>query len=497
MRPFMRHSRFSLAATLAVLALVVGCAAKSAPSGSGATAGASGQAGATPGTAGNGSAGNGSAGNGVAGTGSAGAGGVAGTGSAGAGGVAGSAAGTGGVAGGATGTGGIVLLPDPSLTPLRLVFPTYGTTDQAEVLVHGTGHQLKSVTVNKLPAQTTDGFQTWKLPQALAAGDNAILVEGVDQQDKPVTSASVVVTRSATLFRGAGPPTTTTEPSGISASADGSSIHVANGNWGALSVDVKTGNTTFMPHNLSGNADPTFRDAVFVEKHGRVYMPSGGTGAFYTDLATGNLYTLPALPATADDGQFMRIAYRESDDRLITIGSTTDGVCTLLAIDPLSGARAVLAAGLKNIQAFAFDPTRGVVYTSVYYQARVSSLTLSDGTKAMLPAAGAGAPAPNGITDLAVCPGAPVIYALEAGKTPSQIDVFDLTTGAGQILVGPANLGRGVAAVDLNAITCQNGVIFASRNQWVENAGNPDHNMILAIDPATGDRLVVSYVAKP
>ena len=484
----MRHARFRLAATLSVLALVVGCGGKSVPPGAGATAGASGQAGTTPGTAGSGSAGSGTAGGGAAGSGSAGAGsGAAGTGSAGA----------GGVAGGAAGTGVVVLLPDPSLTPLRLVFPTYGTTDQAEVLVHGTGHLLKSVTVNKLPAQTTDGWETWKLPQALAAGDNPILVEAIDQQDKPVPPVSVVVTRSATLFRGAGPPTTTTEPSGISASADGSSLHVANGNWGSMSVDVKTGNTTFMPHNLSGNADPTFRDAVFVEKHGRVYMPSGGTGAFYTDVATGNLYTLPALPATADDGQFMRIAYRESDDRLITIGSTTDGVCTLLAIDPLSGARAVLAAGLKNIQSFAFDPTRGVVYTSVYYQARVSSLTLSDGTKAMLPAAGAGAPAPNGITDLAVCPGAPVIYALEASKTPSQIDVFDLTTGAGQILVGPANLGRGVAAVDLNAITCQNGVIFASRNQWVENAGNPDHNMILAIDPATGDRLVVSYVAKP
>jgi len=89
----------------------------------------------------------------------------------------------------------------------------------------------------------------------------------------------------------------------------------------------------------------------------------------------------------------------------------------------------------------------------------------------------------------------------EKGATAvgNRISAVDLATGNRHTLVDSASTGSGVPLINTRKLSCFNSVLFAALGQSFEamdpgcSHGSCPENKIISIDPATGDRLVVSF----
>jgi hypothetical protein len=102
---------------------------------------------------------------------------------------------------------------------------------------------------------------------------------------------------------------------------------------------------------------------------------------------------------------------------------------------------------------------------------------------------------------MALCEGGSVIYVLEGkGSDPSwnRISAVDVATGNRHTVVD-ATIGTGVPLAHTRKLMCAGGALYASLGQSYEardpgcSSGSCPENKIISIDPATGDRLVVSF----
>jgi len=89
----------------------------------------------------------------------------------------------------------------------------------------------------------------------------------------------------------------------------------------------------------------------------------------------------------------------------------------------------------------------------------------------------------------------------EKGATAgwNRISAVDLATGNRHTLVDSPSTGSGVPLINTRKLSCFNSVLFAALGQSFEamdpgcSHGSCPENKIISIDPATGDRLVVSF----
>jgi hypothetical protein len=411
--------------------------------------------------------------------------------------------------------------PTPSAPEARLVFPTYGATQAAQLLIHGTAYQAQSITVNGKAAALVAGSAdaaTWTLPNfALAMGDNVITVAGMDIHGKALPPVSVTVTRTAAVpTRGTGFPPTATILFGLTASQDGKYLYAHQGGTkGIYRVELSTGNGfetdafAGSPLNKTGTSDPTTYDVALVEngKYApRLFGPDSSVALRYTDTATYELRNFFTAPAMA---HMRNVAYHRKNDRLVVAvqDSDTTGVQRILSIDP-SDATAVqtladATLGLKNFSTTLLDETKQRFYYATYYDTsgHINYVGLGQPPTKGTIATGTSPTMPQQIDGMATCEGGSVIYVLEGkGTDPSwnRISAVDVATGNRHTVVD-STIGTGVPLIHTRKLMCAGGALFASLGQSYEaqdpgcSSGSCPENKIISIDPATGDRLVVSF----
>lgn len=411
--------------------------------------------------------------------------------------------------------------PTPSAPEARLVFPTYGATQAAQLLVHGTAYQAQSVTVNgkvtTIVAGSADA-STWTLPNyALAMGDNVITVTGTDIHGKALPPVSVTVTRTAGApTRGTGFPPTGTILFGLAASKDGKSLYSSQGGTkGIYRIELSTGNAfetdAFAGSvlNKTGTSDPTTSDVALVEngKYApRLFGPDGSVALRYTDMTTYEFHPFFTAPAMA---HLRNVAYHRKNDRLVVavLDSDTTGVQRIISIDPSDATSVQTLAdtslGLKNFATTLLDETKQRLYYATYYDTsgHINFVNLAQPpTKGSVPA-GTTQTMPQQINGMATCDGGSVLYLLEGkGTDPSwnRISAVDVATGNRHTVVD-STVGTGTPLIHTRDLMCSGGALFASLGQSFEAAepgcmnGSCPENKIISIDPATGDRLVVTF----
>jgi hypothetical protein len=411
--------------------------------------------------------------------------------------------------------------PTPSAPEVRMVFPTYGATQAAQLLVHGTAYQAQSVTVNGKAASLVAGTgdaSTWTLANyALAMGDNLITIAGTDIHGKQLTPVSVTVTRTAAApTRGSGFPPTATILFGLAATRDGKYLYASQGGTkGIYRVELSTGNGfetdafAGSPLNKTGTSDPTTSDVALVEngKYApRLFGPDSGVALRYTDTTTYEFQSFFAAPAMA---HLRNVAYHRKNDRLVIAveDSDTTGVQRILSIDPSDASSVQTLAdtslGLKNFATTELDETKQRFYYATYYDTsgHINFVSLSQPpAKGSIPTGTTQTP-PQQIDGMATCEGGSVIYVLEgkgADTGWNRISAVDVATGNRHTLVD-ASVGTGLPLMHTRKIMCSGGALFASLGQSYEagdpgcSSGSCPDNKIVSIDPATGDRLVVSF----
>jgi hypothetical protein len=376
---------------------------------------------------------------------------------------------------------------------VRILFPVSGATDEAQLVARGVGSQLSSVEVNGHAAQSTDGFRTWTATVTLAAGPNDIVVTARDLSGAAVTGPKVVVT-GGTRLRGSGYSPRMGYPRGIQVTSDGRFIYTAEPyTKGTYQVEVATGAAKLLQGaNHTRLAYPNNVDVALDERDGRVYSPSGDEGLMlYFELGTGDEYEVAA--GTWASTYVEHIAYEPQGQRLIVLGANASGAGTLYGFDASTGVRTVLSdatkgAGpaLRNVTAVALDAAAGKVYCSAVYANALSVIDLSTGDRAALPA-GSG-PSPGEWAFLASSTDEPgVLY----GQWGAEVYRIAVATGARK-LVASATVGRGVPLQDIGGMTYADGVLYLVRSNNPEAGADPSSNMIFALDPSTGDRLIIT-----
>jgi hypothetical protein len=168
--------------------------------------------------------------------------------------------------------------------------------------------------------------------------------------------------------------------------------------------------------------------------------------------------------------------------------------------------------GLKNFQTTLLDESAERFYYANYYDTSgsINFVNLSQpASKGSVPK-GTTETKPGQIEGMATCPGSSVLYVLEdvlddqgMATDWNRISSVDVATGNRHTLVdapptGPST-GAGVPLMNVRSFICSAGVLFASLGKSFEAMefgcvnGTCPENKIVALDPATGDRLVVSF----
>ena len=359
---------------------------------------------------------------------------------------------------------------------------------------------------------------TWTIPNyALASGDNVITVAGTDIHGKALTPVSVTVTRTAAApTRGSGFPPTGTILFGLSATNDGKYLYSSQGGTkGIYRTELSTGNgfetDAFAGSvlNKTGTSDPTTSDVALVENGKfapRLFMPDSSVALRYTDTANYEFHNFFTAPAMA---HLRNVAYHRKNDRLVIAvqDSDTTGVERILSIDPSDATSVQTLAdttlGLKNFATTLLDETKQRFYYATYYDTagHINFVSLTQPpTKGTIPNGTTQTP-PQQINGMATCDGGSVVYVLEGkGADPAwnRISAVDVATGNRHTVVD-STVGTGTPLIHTRKLICAGGVLFASLGQSFE-AGEPGcmsgscpENKIISIDPATGDRLVISF----
>jgi hypothetical protein len=430
------------------------------------------------------------------------------------------------------------LPPTPAAPEVRLVFPTYGATQASQVLAHGTAYQVTAVTVNGAPATLNDagnGFTTWSAPFALDLGDNVITVAGTSTGGAPVAPTSVTVTRApaspagtpagtTTFTRGSGWATTDTDVYGLMASYDGRYLYGHDGRHkGYFRAELSTGDvsisasnnafnrtscqpactpTSCDPTGCNINADITALSSVFVDDGNgdpRLFWVSGnGASVYFISLVNYYIYRLPNVPTNL--GGYYSAVYHQKNDRVITVGWDNSNNSTVIAIDPASGTTQILAGqgvgdNVKGVKGITLDESSGRLYHLTAYSSALGYFDLATGHHSGLPA-GSG-PTLGTPSAIATCKGSTVLYLLQDGPdNQAQFVVVDIATGNHQV-IADSTVGAGVSLANVRMMTCFNDALYATEVVSQEaNGNNPavaKENKVISIDPATGDRLVVSF----
>ena len=455
------------------------------------------------------------------------AGGMAGAGSVGGATGTGGARATGGNAG-KTGSGGATVVDGgttdanhppadlgPSLPPappaaLRMIFPISGATTASKVTARGTtdGQNVLQVSVNGTPATSSDGFLTWRAQVALASGANEVraVMERADHTQVQA-SASVAVTSSETAIKRGTIPAVTYALTGGRVDSQGHAMYLADVNAdGVLRIDVATGNYTWAtcsehsntcgdgPSNGVPFSNPL--DLAVDDARQRAYVVDG-TNVFAVDLSgkggasertvlsgpavNDNTYQPPTYAgrgAGPTPQQLGSIAYDAAGDAIYAVdwGSGSNDPVGFFKIDPTTGDRTVISPiGHGGVFRHAdIDTGRGVLFATAAYQSSLTTVKVSDGTRANGPSV----TEPSGLFV------APALGAVLAWNKSGDIIAFEgsgLTARTVTSASVAGDLGPSIkGGVGLSAAA---GLIFIYESNL---------SALMAVDPATGERVVVS-----
>ena len=403
----------------------------------------------------------------------------------------------------------------PSLPPappaaLRMIFPISGATTASKVTARGTtdGQNVLQVSVNGTPATSGDGFRTWSLQVALAAGANEVraVMERVDHTQVQA-SASIAVAASDTAIKRGKIPVVTYALTGGRVDSQGHAMYLADVNAdGVLRIDVATGDYTWATcseHSNtcgdgSSNGVPFSNplDLAVDDARQRAYVVDG-TNVFAVDLSghggpsertmlsgptvTDNTYQPPTYAgrgAGPTPQQLGSIAYDPAADAIYAVdwGSGNNDPVGFFKIDPTTGDRTVFSPiGHGGVFRHAdVDTGRGVLFTTAAYQSSLTTVKLSDGTRANGPS----------ITEPSGLFVAPTLDAVLAWNKSGDIVAFEGSGLTARTVTSASVAGdKGPAVKGGVGLSAATGLIFIYESNL---------SALMAIDPTTGERVVVS-----
>ncbi|UJR83377.1 hypothetical protein [Sandaracinus amylolyticus] len=362
-------------------------------------------------------------------------------------------------------------LPDAPIADepsVRIVFPPSGATSADHITIRGTAQHVDHVRVAGVDAESDDGFATWHLEVPLALGSQTIIA------DADGARAEVVLDRAASdadVARGEGPRNL--RIFGLAMSDDARSAYLCDDiDDGVITIDVATGTRVLATGGESGRTigyelvqataitlDPTAHRALLVDD-----------GA----LVSADLDTREQRIVSPAQGDLAAIV--QAGDRVIALDAEHDAI---VEIDPATGDHTTLTdetsgSGPSMRVAFRMDVDLATrrAYTTLQYQNDVLEIDLATGARRVL--SGSGAPMTEPVA-LAVAPDRGELFVWTGERT---IVAIDLATGTRRALGG-----NGFALQRIQALVMREGVL------WAYERGA---NALLAIDPETGDRVVLS-----
>ncbi|AKF04102.1 YncE family protein [Sandaracinus amylolyticus] len=355
--------------------------------------------------------------------------------------------------------------PEPSV---RVVFPPSGATSAERITIRGTARNVEHVRVAGVDAQSDDGFATWHAEVPLALGAQTITVEAGHAH------AEIELERAASdddVARGDGPRNL--RIFGLAMSDDARTAYVCDDiDDGVITIDVATGARVLATGGESGATigyelvQPT---AIALDPPRQRALLADDGALIGADLASREQRIVsPAhgdLAAIVHDG-----------DRVIALDAEHDAI---VAIDLATGARTTLTdetsgTGPSMRVAFRMDVDRTArrAYATLQYRNDVLEIDLATGARRVL--SGSGAPMTEPVA-LAVAPDRGELFVWTSERT---IVAVDLASGTRRALGG-----SGFTLERIQALVMREGVL------WAYERGA---NALLAIDPETGDRVVLS-----
>ena len=416
-------------------------------------------------------------------------------------------------------------------TAIAIDFPPPSTTEQSAVSVRGHADlsRVGAVRINGTSASSTDGFRNWTADVPLDAGSNALTAEALDPSGRVLATAAPVPVERAPILsealwpaidadqnvlyvvgagidaidmatgarsdvsspsRGRGPALVT--PQGMALDVESHRLLITDDGLAAIvAIDLASGDRTVLSDDSHGSG-PSMGGGRggggglwgTVLAGGNVIVANAGAHALYAvDLRTGDRRILSnATHGSGPALQFSRgLALDAKRNRVLSAQDPSDPVA---AIDLATGDRTVLAATLlgeaqSSPRAMTVDPTNDRVLVET--QGSVVAIDLASGTPSVLSPFGAPGPAfesdpLGGALDakhgrlLVTDPGAGAIVAVDL-VSGARAQVFGLGRGKGDVLNGPAAIVQEPSS---------GGALVG------------DGGRLVAIDPATGDRRVVS-----
>lgn len=419
--------------------------------------------------------------------------------------------------------------------------PPRSYTDATTMIVRGSARDrdgVLAVSVNGIPATSSDGFASWSATLPINSGCNTLRVSATDMRGNESTNAALAIVRNhgrplqgvavmdldvahnrlivagleegiATVDLTSGRVGSLTsapvlregvKPAMIVDAVRDRALLVVRGTDVVHAVDLSRGTSSEL---VTATSDPTLR----ISEALALALDASGTTVFATvdypsriiaiDLQTGarRIVASDAVgsgPSVTGGVELIFDAVTSQGSPRLLMGVPTAG--QILAIDPSTGARSVLTgtgAALLHPARMRLDPARRrllvvdgeVSATEAAFSALAArndliAIDLDTGVRNTL-ATATGAPSEPSLTSsfaLAVDPSAQVAYV--AGELDGQITRIDLTSGARRTCA-ESNMGVGPR------LRRPTGVSLAGDTLWLVD--HPRH-AVVRIDRRTGDR---------
>ncbi len=383
--------------------------------------------------------------------------------------------------GGSGGTGGATPPTADVLFP-----PGACMTSEPQILVRGTATgngAVASVTVNGVPASSSDGFATWTAAVPLSPGVNALVVSVTDTGGASAPSADTVSVRRD------GPVPQQAANAVFVPSAN--AVVFTDPELGVFSVHLATGVRTVLSGPGRGTGVPyrafprsSFFGAVGVQAAASRAIVADFTGLLSIDLVTGDRSILSDSTHGAGPSLVNSIEALALD----TAGNRVF-VCRfsgqIQSVDLTSGDRTAIAGtvgsgtALVSSDDLAFDAATGLLYVldgSARSIVAVDPTTLVRTAKSS-PTLGTGAALSSASSRLALDAAGNRVFVFS--PTSREIVSVDLASG-NRVVVASPSIGTGRALSEVVDLTWQAG---SSRLLAPLATGG-----VLAVDPTTGDR---------
>lgn len=400
--------------------------------------------------------------------------------------------------GGQGGAGGSPIIDiDPvEGSAVKIVFPLPGATAASAIAVRGTTVSEEPVTavfINGNAATSDDDFATWHGEVSLQVGDNQIVViaEGASG---PLASTTVSVERfanSSDLTRGTGEGGSQFVIFATALSADQKFAYMADDTVdGIVGVDIATGDRWI----VSRSENPQTGSGASLVRPNDISLAAGGTLGLLTDgsvlvsvdLATGNRSVAagqpgegPSSPGTGDAlSGAIRVAWHPSQQlAYVLLQSAKSIIAVNLTTHERTPVCDQMASGSSFPVEFELDLAHNrALYVNVY-DATIYTADLTTGTRGTFKASVASGSDKPEIAVLAE-------RNEVAAWTGSAIVAVDLDTKTSRT-VANKSVGRGEEIKRVKDLTASGDLLIALDD-------GECNARLLAIDPVSGDRVVLS-----